>query len=75
MNYKVKYVEQKPTYNEADNVETIVSGIFRPSDKVSFHQLNVLIVDDNSPDGTQTIAKRLIEKNSNLYMITGQKKA
>ena len=36
-----------PTYNEIENIERIVHAVFQlPS---TFH---VLIVDDNSPDGT-----------------------
>ena len=36
-----------PTYNEIENIESIIQAVFRVSD--AFH---VLIVDDNSPDGT-----------------------
>jgi dolichol-phosphate mannosyltransferase len=43
-----------PTYNEAENLPKMVSALFRlPLD------LNVLIVDDNSPDGTGRIADDL----------------
>ena len=45
-----------PTYNEKDNVERLVADIFR-------HQpdINILFVDDNSPDGTADIIKRLMK--------------
>ena len=36
-----------PTYNEIENIEAIIKAVFAKSDK--FH---ILIVDDNSPDGT-----------------------
>jgi len=36
-----------PTYNEIENIEAIIKAVFAQSDK--FH---ILIVDDNSPDGT-----------------------
>ena len=43
-----------PTYNEAENLPKLVSALFSlPLD------LNVLIVDDNSPDGTGKIADEL----------------
>jgi dolichol-phosphate mannosyltransferase len=43
-----------PTYNEAENLPKLVSAIFSlPLD------LNVLVVDDNSPDGTGRIADDL----------------
>ncbi|MFD2892438.1 polyprenol monophosphomannose synthase [Flavobacterium chuncheonense] len=36
-----------PTFNEIENIESIIQAVFKVSD--AFH---VLIVDDNSPDGT-----------------------
>lgn len=46
-----------PTYNEADNIESLVHAVLNQA------ALNVhmLIVDDNSPDGTGGIADRLRE--------------
>ena len=44
-----------PTYNEKENIEAIIRAIF--SQKKDFH---VLIVDDNSPDGTSKIVTQLI---------------
>ena len=44
-----------PTYNEKENIEAIIRKVFTlPGD---FH---LLIVEDNSPDGTAQIVKRLI---------------
>ncbi len=37
-----------PTYNEADNVERVLRGLFA----LPLRDLQVLVVDDNSPDGT-----------------------
>ncbi|SDS50817.1 dolichol-phosphate mannosyltransferase [Polaribacter sp. KT25b] len=44
-----------PTYNEKENIETIIRATF--NQKKVFH---ILIVDDNSPDGTSEIVKKLI---------------
>ncbi len=44
-----------PTYNEAGNIERMVEKVF--SLAKDFH---LLIIDDNSPDGTAAIVKRLI---------------
>jgi glycosyltransferase involved in cell wall biosynthesis len=41
-----------PTFNEKDNLETVAAGVRRLG-------LEILVVDDNSPDGTGEIADRL----------------
>ena len=47
-----------PTYNEAENLPQLVSALFAlPLD------LNILVVDDNSPDGTGHIADDLAAGN------------
>jgi dolichol-phosphate mannosyltransferase len=43
-----------PTYNEKENIEKIIKNVF--SLQRSFH---ILVVDDNSPDGTAGIVKSL----------------
>ncbi len=43
-----------PTYNELSNIETIIRFVFDL--KQDFH---ILVVDDNSPDGTAAIVKKL----------------
>jgi len=48
-----------PTFNEKENIEKIIDAVF--SLQLNFH---VLIVDDNSPDGTAAIIKALIHKYS-----------
>ncbi len=45
-----------PTYNEKENIEAIIKAVFKL--KKVFH---VLVVDDNSPDGTSAIVSQLIE--------------
>lgn len=46
-----------PTYNEKENIEKIIRFVFDlPKD---FH---ILIVEDNSPDGTADIVKRLVKE-------------
>jgi dolichol-phosphate mannosyltransferase len=44
-----------PTYNESDNLEEITEDLF----KLPLPNLRLLIVDDNSPDGTGDLADRL----------------
>lgn len=62
-----------PTYNERENLERFVDtllGVFRN------HELDgrILIVDDNSPDGTGKIADRLAENHGNVSVLHRQAK-
>ena len=45
-----------PTYNEKENIKAIIEAVLA----VGEHQFDVLIVDDNSPDGTAAIVESLI---------------
>ncbi len=63
-----------PTYNEADNISVIIPLIFEQKDKIETHELHILVVDDNSPDGTQYPVRELIQIYPNLHLITGEKK-
>jgi len=47
-----------PTYNEAENLPRLVSSLF----KIQIEDLAILIVDDNSPDGTGILAEDLKKK-------------
>jgi len=53
-----------PTYNEKENIEKLVPYVF--SLPVKF---DILIVDDNSPDGTAQLVKKLQEKFSGLHLL------
>lgn len=59
-----------PTYNESENITQIIESIF------SIHQdINILVVDDNSPDGTSLKVKEVILKfKNNLNLITRNSK-
>ena len=59
-----------PTYNEKENIEAIVKAVF--SQKKTF---DILIVDDNSPDGTAEIVKKLMNEFPNqLFLEVRMKK-
>ncbi len=60
-----------PTYNEFENIELIIRKVF--SLPLSFH---VLIVDDNSPDGTANVVRSLQgEYSGKLHLEVRQKKS
>lgn len=52
-----------PTYNEKENLQNIVTDILALDSGVS-----LLIVDDNSPDGTGRIADRLAAEHSEVHV-------
>ena len=51
-----------PTYNEAANVEPIVRATTAELTRLGVRDYRVLVVDDNSPDGTGAIADRLAQQ-------------
>lgn len=53
-----------PTYKEKENIESIIRAI--SSLKISF---DILVIDDNSPDGTAQIVKDLQKSFTNLHII------
>ncbi|HUA47210.1 MAG TPA: polyprenol monophosphomannose synthase [Solirubrobacteraceae bacterium] len=58
-----------PTYNEAENVEGIVRATLAELDRVAPDSNHILIVDDNSPDGTGAIADRLAERHAEVEVL------
>ncbi len=52
-----------PTFNEKENVESIIRAVFSQK-----KQFDILIVDDNSPDGTGDIVSELQKEFQQLYL-------
>lgn len=57
-----------PTYNEKENISDIIHAVMEL--EVEFH---ILVVDDNSPDGTADIVKKLQEKFKNRLFLLSRK--
>jgi dolichol-phosphate mannosyltransferase len=57
-----------PTYNEKDNIESIVAAVH------SYLATDVLIVDDGSPDGTGAIADRIAARDGRVHVLHRQGK-
>jgi len=53
-----------PTYNEIENIEKLIHDIVEID-----RTLDILIVDDNSPDGTGKLVGRLKDHFNNLFLI------
>ncbi len=54
-----------PTYNEADNIAAFTAALFA----LNAPALNMLVVDDESPDGTGKIADELAAQNDRLHVM------
>lgn len=65
----MKYLIILPTYNEKENIEKLVPRVLSVDDKI-----NVLIIDDNSPDGTGQLADWLAKENSRIKVMHRQGK-
>jgi len=53
-----------PTYNEKENIESIIRYVFQLP-----KEFEILIIDDNSPDGTADIIKRLQQEFKGLHLV------
>lgn len=51
-----------PTYNEKENISLLADEIFQTLDGIEDIDLELIVVDDNSPDGTGEAAEKLKEK-------------
>ncbi len=58
-----------PTYNEAENIPKLVPAVLRQAP-----DLDILVVDDGSPDGTGQIVKDIMTGNSRVSLIERQGK-
>jgi len=59
-----------PTYNEADNIETLVHAV-----RAAVPDGRVLVVDDNSPDGTGKLAEALAAGDPQVEVLHRPRKA
>jgi len=55
-----------PTYNEAENIALLIESILQ---EIEDKQFEIIVVDDNSPDGTWKIVQQLQEHNPSIRLI------
>jgi len=60
-----------PTYNEAQNIEQLIDQILFQG----IRNLDILVVDDNSPDGTAAIVERIAQSEPNVFLLKRPAKA
>lgn len=54
-----------PTYNEKDNILRIIPEVLAAAP-----QVEILVVDDNSPDGTGTLVAELSKQNPRVHLLS-----
>ncbi len=62
-----------PTYNEVDNIAPLVDsiqGVFR---KLENYSVNILFVDDNSPDQTARAILKAQSRNNGIYLLKSRR--
>ena len=63
-----------PTYNERQNIKILLPMIEKDFFKANKINGEIIVVDDNSPDGTAEAARKINKKYGNIRVIVRQKK-
>ncbi|MCX7975303.1 MAG: polyprenol monophosphomannose synthase, partial [Candidatus Aminicenantes bacterium] len=68
---KKKVVVMIPTYNERENIGPLIESLLKINSDLD---LTILIVDDNSPDGTASIVQEIASKNPRVNLLLRTKR-
>jgi len=68
---KKKIVVMIPTYQERENIGQVIESILQLNAHLD---LTVLVVDDNSPDGTAEVVRKLAERDSRVKLLLRTKR-
>lgn len=68
-NYEKKVVVVAPTYNESGSIAKVVDLILQQNAKVSGFDIQVLVVDSHSPDGTGAIVQKVAAQNKKVHFL------
>jgi dolichol-phosphate mannosyltransferase len=68
----MKVVIVLPTYNERGNIAALLTSL-QAEFRHLHHEMHILVVDDNSPDGTAELVRQAMRDQPNVHLITGEK--
>lgn len=63
-----------PTYNEKDNITKLIDSLLDIFNSIKNFEMHILVVDDNSPDGTGELVETYNKLYKNVHLITGEKR-
>ncbi|HUD44594.1 MAG TPA: glycosyltransferase family 2 protein [Patescibacteria group bacterium] len=70
----MKIVVIIPTYNEKENMERMIPVLEKEVFlKVNNHEMQILVADDKSPDGTAEVVERYMKEYKNIHLLEGIK--
>ncbi|MEB3765447.1 MAG: polyprenol monophosphomannose synthase [Desulfurococcales archaeon] len=58
-----------PTYNEAENIKVLIERLVDVLESNDINDFEILVVDDNSPDGTCSIVKQISSRDQRIKCI------
>ncbi len=62
-----------PTYNERENITSMLTALSGVLTSIKGYAFTILVVDDNSPDGTQSEVKAFAKTHQYVKILTGKK--
>ncbi len=69
----MKVVVIIPTYNERENIRTLLDLVHRTCEPLRKYQFSYLVVDDTSPDGTAAEVQEYRKTHPSVHLLTGKK--
>ena len=67
----MKFLVIIPTYNENANISTVLNKVLNLK---SESQIDILVIDDSSPDGTSNTVKEVMSTNNNVNLLEREAK-
>ena len=59
-----------PTYSEAPNIIPLINGIVKSLNERNLNEYEIIVIDDDSPDDTKEVCRKLADKCPTLKLIT-----
>lgn len=65
----LKAVIVVPTYNEKENISELITAVLKQQEKIKNYELNILITDSHSDDGTLELVAEISRKNQSVFLL------